>query len=146
MIDYSSHQNGLYTILIRLLIITISLSLLDGLWLGVIATKMYINGFGNIMRISNGSIQPNWPAAIVVYIALIIGIMCFVLPQSTSPLSALLWGGLFGLVSYAIYDFTNMAVLANWPLKVSILDTLWGMVLCGLTSFVTVLLTQNTPS
>jgi len=130
-------------ILSKIIVLTITFLILDGIWLGLIANKMYIETLSPILRLSNGSIQPNWPAAIVVYIALISGIMLFVLPNAGGNLlSALLWGAFFGFVTYATYDFTNLAVLANWSLKMSIIDTIWGMVLCGLSSFITVIITR----
>jgi uncharacterized membrane protein len=78
---------------------------------------------------------PNWPAAMIVYCAIAIGIMCFVLPKANGNyMLALVWGALFGAVTYGIYDFTNFSVLANWPLKITLIDFIWGMVLCSLTS------------
>lgn len=130
--------------MLRIIVATLTFIILDAVWLGVIAKKMYINAFGTLMRISDGSIQPCWPAAIVVYIALLAGILVFVIPKAGhNVMLALLWGGLFGFVTYATYDFTNLAVLSQWSLKVSIIDTIWGMVLCGVTSFITVLITNK---
>ena len=39
---------------------------------------------------------------------------------------ALLWGCLYGFFTYATYDLTNMATIENWPLKVVIVDIMWG--------------------
>ena len=129
--------------MLRPIIATLTFLILDGIWLGIIAKKMYVDAFGQIMRLSDGAIQPYWPAAIVVYFALILGILVFVIPKAQgSAMSALLWGALFGFITYATYDFTNLAVLAQWSVKISIIDTIWGMVLCGLTSFITVLLVK----
>lgn len=117
--------------------------ILDGIWLGFLSNKLYLDTIGPLMRLVNGKMQPNWGAAVVVYIALISGIILFVLPKANGiPLEALLWGSIFGFVTYATYDFTNLAVLANWSLKISIIDTIWGMILCGLTSFLTVMITK----
>lgn len=122
---------------------TITFLILDSIWLGLIAKSMYIQTLGHVFRVTDGSMQPIWPAAIVVYIALISGIIAFVLPKAGGQLlPALLWGGLFGFVTYATYDFTNLAVLAHWSLKVSIIDTLWGMFICGITSMMTVWVTR----
>ena len=130
--------------MINAIVATITFLILDAIWLGFIATKMYINSFGSIMRMSNESIQPLWPAAIVVYVALISGILFLVLPKShDNVLSALLWGAFFGFVTYGTYDFTNLSVLADWNLKISIIDTIWGMVLCGLTSAITVFISNK---
>lgn len=42
---------------------------------------------------------------------------------------AIFAGALFGLITYATYDLTNLATLENWPLKITIIDLIWGTVL-----------------
>ncbi|MCX7126190.1 MAG: DUF2177 family protein [Gammaproteobacteria bacterium] len=121
------------------LIAAIFVVCLDLMWLGVIAHSLYRTELGSLLREVNNTLQPVWPAAVIVYIALVIGIVYFVLPRANGKLiPALGWGALFGFVTYATYDFTNLAVLHDWSLKITIIDTLWGMVLCGLTSLATV--------
>jgi uncharacterized membrane protein len=44
---------------------------------------------------------------------------------------ALVFGALFGLVCYATYDLTNLAVAKDWPLLVTIVDLAWGAVLAA---------------
>lgn len=120
------------------LISAICIICLDLVWLGLIAQSLYRNTVGSILRISNNAIQPIWPAAIVVYVALVLGIVYFVLPRANGKLlPAFLWGALFGFVVYGTYDFTNLAVLENWNFKISLIDTAWGMFLCGTTSLIT---------
>ncbi|MDF1654973.1 MAG: DUF2177 family protein [Coxiellaceae bacterium] len=109
--------------------------IMDALWLGVIAKKIYIHYLGSVLRMHNGAIDARWPAAVLVYLALVVGIMVFVIPKAAGhPLWALLYGALFGFITYAIYDGTNLAVLANWSIPITIIDILWGMVICGVTS------------
>lgn len=127
----------------KLITVTITFLILDALWLGLIAKKLYIQELSSLVRISNGVMQPLWSAAIIVYIALIAGILLFVLPKAQSSiLLAGYWGGLFGLISYAIYDFTNLSTLKGCTLKIAIVDTLWGCILCALTSIITVWITN----
>lgn len=38
---------------------------------------------------------------------------------------------MFGLVLYGVYDFTNLAMVSGWTLKVAVIDVLWGVVLGG---------------
>ena len=40
-------------------------------------------------------------------------------------------GALFGLVTYATYDLTNLATLRDWPLLVTIVDLAWGTILAA---------------
>jgi uncharacterized membrane protein len=108
---------------------------LDMLWLGLIAKNIYASNIGPLMRTSGGAMAPNWPAAVIVYVFIAVGIMSFVLPKANGDyLTALAWGALFGAVTYGIYDFTNFSTLANWPLKITLIDFVWGCVLCGMTS------------
>lgn len=41
----------------------------------------------------------------------------------------LLRGALFGLVTYATYDLTNLATITDWPWIVTVVDLAWGTVL-----------------
>lgn len=122
--------------MLKSIIITgLSLLILDALWLGVIAKPLYLNQLGAVARFENGSLQALWLPALLVYIALIAGIVVFVLPKAQGDLLwGLIYGGLFGLITYAIYDFTNLAVLKDWSLMISIIDVIWGTILCSISS------------
>jgi uncharacterized membrane protein len=75
----------------------------------------------------------------VVYLCIPLGIILFVLPRIPSTNifpSALIWGGLYGFVLYAVYDMTNYALVARWPLKMSIVDICWGIFICSTVSTV----------
>lgn len=117
----------------------ITFIVMDLLWLGVLAKKFYVAQFGQMLRLSGGNLQPAWWSAILVYIALIGGILIFVVPKAQgSVLMGLAYGAVFGFVTYGTYDFTNFAVMANWPLVAVIVDVIWGMVICGVSSLVAV--------
>src|SRR3954471_5349378 len=89
---------------------------LDGLWLGVLMKDFYRTQLAPIVRLADGTIAPNWPAALVVYVLLGTGIALFVVPRApTVPLAAV-YGALFGVVVYGVYDFTNYSTLRQWPL------------------------------
>lgn len=109
----------------------------DMIWLGYLAKQTYAHNIGVLLRKSGDSMAPVWSAAIVVYIFIAIGIVFFVLPKANGNyLMALLWGMLFGAVTYGIYDFTNYSILSNWTLKITFIDFIWGIVLCGLSSLI----------
>ena len=67
---------------------------------------------------------------------MILGLQIFVLPRVVAgqPLTAALWGGLFGLIGYGIYDLTNYATLAQYALRMTVVDMSWGTVLFALTA------------
>jgi uncharacterized membrane protein len=117
--------------------------IMDMIWLGVIAKQLYENNIGFLLRKTNGSLSPIWPSALLVYLAIVLGIIFFVVPKANGNAgAALLWGAVFGAITYGIYDFTNYAIIANWPLKITIIDFIWGMILCGITSLITVSLVK----
>jgi uncharacterized membrane protein len=100
----------------------------DLLWLGVVARGFYQVHLGPFL-----SPTVNWPAAFVFYLLYVVGILVFaVLPglAKGSLTVAAGWGALFGLFTYATYELTNLATLKDWPLRVVVVDTLWGVVLC----------------
>ncbi len=42
--------------------------------------------------------------------------------------SAVVYGALFGLVVYGVYDFTNYSTLRQWPFVLALVDVAWGAV------------------
>ena len=112
------------------LAVFLTLFLVDMVWLRVIALSWYQQGMGSLLA---GS--PNLIAAALFYLLYPVGLMVFaVLPSETgaSVLKAAGMGALFGFFAYATYDLTNLAVIKNWPVGLSILDMAWGTVLSGL--------------
>ena len=80
---------------------------------------------------------PIWPAAILVYVFIALGIVFFILPHAQGDYYlALLSGAVLGIVTYGIYDFTNYALLANWPLQITLIDFAWGTFLCSINSVI----------
>ena len=104
----------------------------DMLWLGVIARTFYKKQLGFLM-----SPDVNWYAAIVFYFLFIFGVLVFVvipgIKENALPLM-LVKAALFGLITYATYDLTNLATVKNWPLIITIIDLIWGMVLTTIVS------------
>lgn len=125
------------------LFILVTILILDMIWLGLIAKNIYAQEIGMLMRKSGEKTDFVLWSAFLVYLLIALGILFFVLPKANGDYYlALIWGGVFGLIMYGIYDFTNYSILANWSLRISIIDLLWGMVLCGLSSFFATIL-QN---
>ncbi len=111
---------------------------IDMLWLGVVARSFYRGQMGGLMKT-----EFNWVAAFSFYFLFIAGLVYFVIMpavKSGSWSSALLVGALFGLMTYATYDLTNLATLKDWPVLVTFVDMAWGMVLAASVSTVTYLI------
>jgi uncharacterized membrane protein len=111
---------------------------IDMIWLGVVAKGFYRRQLGYLM-----TPQVKWAAAILFYLLFIVGLLVFAVRPALlggRPLTALGLGALLGLISYATYDLTNLATIKDWPLLVTVIDLIWGTVLGGSVSLISVLL------
>ncbi len=107
----------------------------DLVWLGVIARKVYKKYLGYIM-----AEKVNWPAAIIFYLLFIAGLTYFALLNTPNWWMALINGALLGFLAYATYDLTNLSTLKGWPIQITIIDLVWGTFLGGVVSLVTFLI------
>ena len=108
---------------------------IDFLWLALIAKNFYAKQIGFIMKTNF-----NIPAAFIFYLLFIVGLVLFVISpavEKKSLFTAIIMGGLFGFFTYATYDLTNLATLKDWPLMVSIVDMVWGVILSASVSTIT---------
>lgn len=108
--------------------------IIDMIWLGLIAKNFIREQIGFLMKTNL-----NWSAAIIFYLLFIAGLVVFVLSPSFEKkdwLNALYLGALFGLFTYSTYDLTNLATIKDWPLLVTIVDIIWGMVLSASVSLI----------
>ncbi len=107
----------------------VSIVVLDGVWLGVLMGGFYRTALGPIARTSaDGSLAPIWAAAAPVYVLLALGQYLFVMPKVAPGAygDALLWGALFGLIVYGVYDFTNWSTLRDYSPMLVLVDVGWG--------------------
>jgi len=108
---------------------------IDMVWLVLVAKKFYQQQIGFLMKP-----DINWFAAIIFYLLFIAGLVIFVISPAVEKHSwvhAVLFGALFGLITYATYDLTNLATLKDWPLLVTVVDLIWGTVLAASISSIT---------
>mgnify|MGYP003620771420 CR=1 FL=1 len=100
---------------------------IDAVWLGVIAKNLYKDNLGHLM-----AAKPSLLPAAVFYLMYVAGIMILAVYPAVDKGSlgkAVVLGAIFGAIAYATYDLTNAATLKDWPLKITLLDILWGSVL-----------------
>jgi uncharacterized membrane protein len=102
---------------------------IDLAWLGLVARGLYNKYLGFLL-----APNPNWIAAILFYLLWIVGLLVFALVpglQAGSMGKAVLLGALFGFMTYATYDLTNLATVKDWPVMVTIIDLIWGTFLAS---------------
>lgn len=109
---------------------------IDSLWLGLVAPSFYKSQIGFIM-----AENPNFLAAGLFYLLFIFGMVIFIVEpgvREQTLMQAVARGALFGLVTYATYDLTNLATLQGWPILVTVVDLIWGTVLSAAVTLVSV--------
>ena len=114
---------------------------IDLIWLGFIAKNLYSKYLGYIM-----TDKVNWGAALLFYVLFIIGLLFFVISPALDKNSwtyALGAGALYGLLTYATYDLTNLATLKDWPITITVIDMIWGTTLAALTSIISFSILQK---
>ena len=100
---------------------------IDLIWLVLMNSRFYKKELSELM-----AEKVKWFPAILFYLLFIVAVLVLVVLPAVdkgSWVTALLHGGLLGMVCYGTYDFTNLASIRDWPLKVTVVDIVWGTVL-----------------
>jgi uncharacterized membrane protein len=103
--------------------------IVDLIWLSQIAEPLYKAGIGHLM-----AAEPKLGFAALFYLVFVFGLMWFAVrpnAHAKSLKSTFIAGAVFGFFIYASYDLTNLALLKDWPLKLSLIDMTWGTLLSG---------------
>ena len=117
----------------------------DALWLGWIAAPMYkslrlvLNPGMSAERLPYRMIP-----AILAYSVMVISLTILAVPRVAEVkgsvfdkmLSALFWGGIWGLGVYGTYDATNLAIIKSFPMDTALIDAGWGVILGSIGAFV----------
>lgn len=109
--------------------------MLDGIYLSSIS-KIYSNQIEQIQ----GSVMKVKPLGVIAcYALLIFGLGYFIIKEKRSPAQAFA----LGLIIYGVYDSTNYALINKWNGPLAVIDTLWGGILFGLTTWLVYFLSAN---
>lgn len=112
------------------------LLIIDMIWLLWLGRGFYVEEIGGLLLE-----QPNLIAAFAFYALYIAGLVYLVIApaaEAESVMKAVVSGAVFGLVAYATYDLTNLAVMKGFTLKIALIDMVWGMALSATVSGLTV--------
>lgn len=115
----------------RYLLTALVFLVIDLLWLGLLASKLYRMYLGHLL-----AEKTNFLAAGAFYLLYVAALLVFVInPAITagSATQALYMGAFLGLVMYATYDLTNLATLKDWPITITLIDLAWGSFVTGAT-------------
>ncbi|WP_422486856.1 DUF2177 family protein [Gudongella sp. DL1XJH-153] len=120
--------------IIRYLVILIVSLLVDSFWHIFIAPKLFREQIGHLM-----ANKTKIYAGVFFYLINAAAILAFVINPSVEKqniIHALGYGGFLGFAMYATYNFTNLALLKNWPIKLTLLDLAWGTFSTATTSII----------
>lgn len=73
-----------------------------------------------VLRIQGSDLKLRYIPALVVYLAL-----AYLVTKTESPMEAFK----VGVATYAVYDFTNLAMFKDYTLSFALMDSLWGGIL-----------------
>ena len=112
-------------------LVLILLLLLDSVYLTIIKGP-----FGaQIKRIQGFPIkltQTSYLGVALTYLALAFGLKHFIINTKKNSWDAFL----LGVVIYAVYEFTNLALFTNWSLLLGLIDVMWGGILFAATLYI----------
>jgi uncharacterized membrane protein len=115
--------------------------IIDLFWLNVAAKELYRRALTDYL-----APQATLAPGIILYALLVAGLTYFVIlpaqKDKNMPL-ALMRAAFLGVICYATYDLTNLAIARSWPLSVTIIDIIWGAVLMMSTTAITLILIQK---
>lgn len=117
---------------------------LDLVWLGFVAQGLYDRFLGDLL-----ADEPNVAAAVLFYALFVAALVYFVTGpavEARSPRSAAGRGAFFGLVTYATWDLTSLAVIEGFPAAIVPIDMAWGAVLAAAVSWTTVTVWLRLPA
>ncbi len=119
--------NSYSDVLLLYIVGLVAFFIIDMLWLGIVAKKFYAKEM-------EGLLAPTirWNSAILFYLLFVAGIIVFaVIPAlyTQELVVAAVLGGLYGFFTYMTYDLTNRATLVRWPMRLVIVDIVWGVII-----------------
>jgi uncharacterized membrane protein len=123
-------MNYIFTFLLTLPIILAC----DFLWIGYFAKNFYQKLLTPVINLEF-FLTP----AFIFYFLYLVGIFIFAVYPGVldkNIYKTILLGALFGFFCYSTYDLTNMATIKDWPLKLVVVDIVWGTMLTAVVSAV----------
>ena len=77
-------------------------------------------------------------SAFIAYLLLALGLAIYSLPNIRKEhilKDSIIYGGLLGLIIYGVFDFTNLAIIQKYNLKIALIDMMWGGILFTLSGY-----------
>ena len=112
------------------------------IFLLILIDSLYLFGLKDthnrqIKAIQGVDLQVRYYPAVIFYLIAGLAYIYVIYPLGKSSGKDIIkYGALMGLLMYGTFDFTNLALFKNYTLKYAIMDTIWGMTLIAIVSYV----------
>lgn len=100
---------------------------MDLFWFSITLAPIYLVKFTEIQKEKPEFMNKMYGGALA-WGLLALGMALFVIPKSTSTISAAFYGFLYGLIVYGVYNGTNYVTFNKYDLSILIPDLVWGCV------------------
>lgn len=116
----------------KLLFLAAVILILDAIYLG--ANLQFL--LGQLQAVQKSPVVIRYTGAILCYILILAGLYYFVIQHKTLTVyEKVRNAAILGIVIYGVYETTSYATFKAWTPKMLIMDTLWGGILLGLTTY-----------
>ena len=125
-------DNSMTSLLVAWLVIVLVLIAIGAVWLGLVAKSFYQRELGHLMLE-----RPKLQIAVIFYLVYAIAILVLAaLPGARDESLGLTFvlGAVLGFAAYGTYDITNLSTLKDWPVKMSVVDMVWGTLLTAISA------------
>lgn len=117
--------------LVPLAATAVVLGVLDALWISLVARGLYEDGLGDLLA------DPvvGWAAGVFYVVYAVAVTVLVVRPELDTGTTgtAAAKGAVLGVAAYATFGFTDLAIVEGWPVRLAVVDTVWGGVLTAAT-------------
>jgi uncharacterized membrane protein len=117
-----------------ILVLVVTMLVLDAAWLALRSSA----SSAMIAALQGSALRLRWIPTVLVYAVMAAGVYWFAVRSSDTWKDAAVSGAALGFVVYGVYDLTNYATLARYPLDYALADWLWGTFLFATTAAVAV--------
>ncbi len=117
------------------IVVLVIMGIIDMIFLKIIVDLIWKD---MIKDIQVSAFKPNLAYIPIPYLLMTIGIVIFILPHIREDNvlgDSIFYGGLLGLIIYGVFDSTNLVLFSRYKLGVGILDTIWGVILFSVVTF-----------
>ena len=114
--------------------------LFDLIWFSISVPNIYTPVFTKIQ-----GVPPSYriTGGLFAWVLLALGLYLFVLPLSHSLTDALVYGAIFGLVVYGVYNGSNYATFKDWNTNIFFSDLIYGTAVTSIISLIAYSIFRN---